>query len=65
MSASEAFREFCVSLGLPTSLSEVGVGPDQFQLIGETTMREEFFIYTNPRPVRSPADVIDILKLAA
>jgi len=63
--ASQAFREFCVSLGLPTSLSQVGVGPDQFQLIGETTMKEEFFIYTNPRPVRSPADVIDILKLAA
>jgi maleylacetate reductase len=65
MAASDAFREFCVSLGLPTSLSEVGVGSDQFELIGTTTMKEEFFIYTNPRPVRTPAEVIEILKLAA
>jgi hypothetical protein len=28
-------------------------------------MKEEFFIYTNPRTVRSPAEVIEILKLAA
>lgn len=65
MSASDAFREFCTSLGLPTSLREVGVGSDQFDLIASTTMKEEFFIYSNPRPVRSPADVVDILRLAA
>jgi maleylacetate reductase len=65
VAASEAFRDFCLSLGLPTSLREVDVGSDQFELIGQTTMKEEFFIYTNPRPVRSPSDVVDILKLAA
>ena len=65
MPASAAFREFCVSLGLPTSLAEVGVGSDQFELIATTTMKEEFFIYTNPRTVRAAAEVVDILKLAA
>jgi alcohol dehydrogenase class IV len=65
VAASTAFKDFCISLGLPTSLREVDVGSDQFELIGQTTMKEEFFIYTNPRPVRSPSDVIDILKLAA
>jgi maleylacetate reductase len=65
MPASEAFRDFCTSLGLPTSLAEVGVGSDQFDLIAETTMREEFFIYSNPRPVHAAAEVVDILKLAA
>jgi maleylacetate reductase len=65
MSAADAFREFCVELGLPTSLHEVDVAADQFNLIAETTMKEEFFIYSNPRPVSSAADVVEILKLAA
>jgi maleylacetate reductase len=65
LSAADAFREFCVGLGLPTSLREVDVGADQFNLIAETTMKEEFFIYSNPRPVASAADVVEILKLAA
>ena len=29
-----------MSLGLPTSLSEVGVGSDQFELIGTTTRQK-------------------------
>jgi maleylacetate reductase len=64
VSASEAFRDFCVSLGLPTSLRDVDVGPDQFELIAQNTMTE-FFIFSNPRPVRDPAGVLEILKLAA
>jgi alcohol dehydrogenase class IV len=63
--AADAFGAFCAALGLPTSLGAVGVGADQFELIGATTMREEFFIYSNPRPVRAAADVVDILRLAA
>ncbi|MFZ6648853.1 iron-containing alcohol dehydrogenase [Undibacterium sp. TJN25] len=65
MAAADAFREFCLGLGLPTSLREVNVLPDQFDLIAETTMKEEFFIYSNPCPVASPSDVVEILKLAA
>jgi maleylacetate reductase len=63
-SAADAFRAFCKSLGLPTSLSEVGVGADQFELIARNTMTE-FFIFSNPRSVKDPAGVLEILKLAA
>jgi maleylacetate reductase len=62
--AATAFREFAASLGLPTSLEAVGVVEDQFALIAKNTMKE-FFIYSNPRTVRKPEEVMEILKLAA
>ncbi len=62
--ASQAFREFVGSLGLPTCLADVGVGPEQFELISRNTMTE-FFIFSNPRSVRTPADVMELLKLGA
>lgn len=64
LSASDAFRKFAASLGLPTSLAGVGVGRDQFDLIARNTMTE-FFIFSNPRKVRTPEEVLDILALAA
>lgn len=63
--ASEAFRQFVAELGLPTRLKEVGVTQDRFELIARTTMQEEIFIHTNPRPVSHWEQVRDILKLAA
>ena len=62
--AAQAFKRFASELGLPTSLEAVGVGEEQFGLIAKNTMKE-FFIYTNPRPVRQPDDVIELLRLAA
>jgi alcohol dehydrogenase class IV len=63
--ASEAFRQFVTELGLPTRLKEVAVTEDKFELIAQTTMKEEIFIYTNPRPVSGWEQVRDILTLAA
>lgn len=63
--ASEAFRQFVTELGLPTRLEEVAVTEDKFELIARTTMTEEIFIHTNPRPVDSWEQVRDILALAA
>ena len=63
--ASKAFRHFATTLGLPGSLREVAVGEDKFELIAQTTMREEMFIHTNPRPVSRWEQVRDILRLAA
>jgi maleylacetate reductase len=63
--ASEAFRQFVTELGLPTHLKEVAVTEDKFELIAQTTMKEEMFIYTNPRPVHKWEQVRDILTLAA
>jgi len=62
--AASAFEAFVGKLGLPTRLSAVSVGHDQFERIGELTMTE-LFATTNPRQIRGPADVIEILELAA
>lgn len=63
--ASEAFRQFVTELGLPTRLDEVGVTEDKFDLIARTTMNEEIFIHTNPRPIDRWEQVRDILTFAA
>jgi maleylacetate reductase len=60
----DAFEAFVTKLGLPVRLSAVGVGRDQFQKVGELTMTE-IFARTNPRPIKGPADVVEILELAA
>jgi maleylacetate reductase len=63
-SAADAFEAFCIGLGLPIRLHEVNVGADSFELISQNTMTE-FFIYNNPRKIRRPEEVLEILKLAA
>lgn len=64
LSAAEAVRGLCRELGLPTTLSEVGVAPAQFEAIAEHTMTDRG-VRSNPRPIRSASDVVEILKLAA
>jgi maleylacetate reductase len=62
--ASEVFAAFIAELGLPRRLADVGVGEDQFELIGNNAMLS-IFTRANPQPIREPGDVIEILKLAA
>jgi maleylacetate reductase len=62
--AGEAFAAFIGKLGLPRRLADVGVGEDRFALIGENAMLS-IFTRSNPQPIKQPADVIEILKLAA
>jgi maleylacetate reductase len=62
--ASLALDEFIRTLGMPRTLSEVGVGPERFQQIAEFTMLD-IWGRTNPRPVRSPDDILEILTAAA
>jgi len=63
-SAADAVRDLARGLGLPTRLSEVGIVPSQFQAIGEATMHDRG-VRSNPRPIQGPADIVEILKLAA
>jgi maleylacetate reductase len=63
ISASHAIEALCRGLGLPTDLASVGIGPDQYGAIAELTMHDPS-ILSNPRPVRGPQDVIEILNLA-
>jgi alcohol dehydrogenase class IV len=62
--ASKALDAFIRGLGLPRTLSEVGVGEDRFQQVAEYTMLD-IWGRTNPRPVTSPADILEILRRAA
>lgn len=62
--ASEALDRFIRALGMPRTLSEVGVGEDRFQQVAEYTMLD-IWGRTNPRPVRSSADILEILRRAA
>jgi maleylacetate reductase len=63
VSASHAVMALCRDLGLPTDLASVGIRPDQFRTIAELTMHDPS-IRSNPRPVRGPEDIIEILNLA-
>jgi alcohol dehydrogenase class IV len=51
-------------LGLPRHLVDVGIGAERFESIAERSMTD-FFIPTNPRRVRSSADLLEVLRLAA
>jgi maleylacetate reductase len=62
--ASEAFAEFVAELGLPQRLADVGVAENRFELIGRNAMLS-IFTRANPQPIREPADIVKILKLAA
>ena len=62
--ASDAFATFIAELGLPRRLADVGVAEDRFELIGKNAMLS-IFTRANPQPIREPADVVKILKLAA
>jgi maleylacetate reductase len=52
------------TLGLPGRLSEVGVGRDRFREVADKSMHDRA-VLNNPRPIKGPADVMEILKLAA
>lgn len=52
------------ALGLPGRLSEVGVGRDRFREIAEKSMHDRA-VLNNPRPIKGPEQVLEILELAA
>lgn len=51
------------SLGMPRSLRQVGVREDQLPVIAEHTLGD-MWGRTNPRPIQSAQDVLDILRSA-
>jgi len=62
--ASIVVRDLVMSLGLPWRLSEVLIGASHFRAIAEHTLHDRA-IRSNPRPIRSADDIIEILELAA
>jgi maleylacetate reductase len=62
--AADVLDRFIGGLGMPRSLSAVGVGADAFGRISEQAMGTPW-IPRNPRKIAGPADVREILALAA
>lgn len=62
--AGEALDAFIGGLGMPRSLGAVNIGPDQFDRISQQAMGTPW-IPRNPRPIPTPAEVREILALAA
>lgn len=62
--AGEVLDQFVAGLGMPRSLKAVDIGADRFDLIAEGAMKTPW-IPRNPRPIPSPAEVKEILALAA
>jgi maleylacetate reductase len=62
--AADLVATLVAGLGLPRRLSEVGVGKDRFREIAEKSMHDRA-VLNNPRPIKGPAEVMEILELAA
>jgi maleylacetate reductase len=62
--ASDVLDTFIRGLGLPRSLQDVRIGPEHFDRIAEQAMGTPW-IPRNPRKIDSPAQVREILLLAA
>jgi len=62
--ASDVLHEFIKDLGLPRTLQEVGIHSDQFELIAKNTMHD-LSLHTNPRKIKGPEEVIEIMRMVA
>jgi maleylacetate reductase len=62
--AAEVLNAFIAGLGMPRSLGAVQIGTDSFARIAEQAMATPW-VPRNPRPITGPAQVCEILELAA
>jgi alcohol dehydrogenase class IV len=61
--AARAVAQLVADLGLPRRLRDVGVTPDMMSVVAETSL-ENAFVRQNPRPIKTSADVMQILQHA-
>jgi maleylacetate reductase len=62
--AAEVLDAFIAGLGMPRSLGAVQIGPENFTRIAEQAMATPW-VPRNPRPITGPAQIEEILALAA
>jgi maleylacetate reductase len=62
--AGEVLDVFIGGLGMPRSLGAVKIGPESFDMIAEQAMGTPW-VPRNPRPIAGPAQLREILELAA
>lgn len=63
-SAGNLLKGYVKLLGMPGSLSEVGVGRDRWDRLALETMKDPW-THTNPRKVNGTDDLIEIFEMAA
>lgn len=63
VAAAPAVQEFIRSLGLPTTLQEVGVGEEDLQPLAKDALRD-LVVATNPRKVENLDEVVGLLRSA-
>jgi len=62
--AAESIGNLIKELGLPTKLKDVGVKENQFPVLAENCMLDDW-TFSNPKKIRSPEQVMEILELAS
>ncbi len=62
--AGDVLDDFIRGLGMPRRLRDVSIGPEHFERIAAQAMSTQW-VPRNPRIIRGPAEVQDILNLAA
>jgi maleylacetate reductase len=62
--AWEVLHEFIAGLGMPRTLSAVGVTPDKFETIAKASLLDHY-LHTNPRPIHGADQIMEILQAAA
>src|SRR3954468_7283101 len=62
--AADVLDAFIAGLGMPRSLAAVKIGPEHFDRMAEQAM-DTPWVPRNPRPIAAPAQVREILELAA
>ena len=62
--AGDVLADFIAGLGMPRSLGTVNIGPESFTKLAEQAM-DTPWVPRNPRPIAGPAEVREILELAA
>jgi maleylacetate reductase len=60
---ADAVKDLCRRFGLPTRPARVGIARDLYRAVAEDTMRDPG-VRANPRPIKGPEDIVEILALA-
>jgi len=62
-SAADALDKLISGLGMPRSLREVDITEDQLPLLAKNCMLDDW-TFSNPRKIRAPAQIMEILRAA-
>jgi len=62
--AADVVSDLIKSLGMPSTLRDVGVEADRFELVAKNALLARW-VHANPRKISGVDDVLEILRMAA